>query len=106
MSTVKELREQAKEALDALYSACQRDVEKLEEKISGLEILLDDDCPDCDAREKEIYALESRLPEWGNCARGCPPAYLVGGFCSPACALGAPRGEFVTVREEVASVSA
>jgi len=37
-------------------------------------------------------------PEWGNCKRGCPPAYLDReGFCSPACKLGAPRGEFVTV---------
>lgn len=36
--------------------------------------------------------------EWGNCRRGCPPSYLdAGGFCSPACAMGAPRGEFYTV---------
>lgn len=36
-------------------------------------------------------------PSWGNCKRGCPPAYLVRGFCSPACEKGAPRGEYVTV---------
>lgn len=36
-------------------------------------------------------------PRWGNCMRGCPPAFLnEAGFCSPACVLGAPRGEFVT----------
>ena len=42
---------------------------------------------------------EARLasPEWGNCKRGCAPAYLdENGFCSPACAMGAPKGEFVT----------
>jgi len=34
---------------------------------------------------------------WGNCKRGCAPAYLdKDGFCSPACAMGAPKGEFVT----------
>lgn len=39
-------------------------------------------------------------PKWGNCKRGCPPAYLSrDGFCSPACKLGAPRGEFVTLGE-------
>jgi len=37
--------------------------------------------------------------KWGNCRRGCEPAYLdKDGFCSPACKLGAPRGKFVTVR--------
>lgn len=37
------------------------------------------------------------FPEWGNCIRGCPPSYLDReGFCSPACHVGAPRGEFVT----------
>lgn len=37
-------------------------------------------------------------PEWGNCRRGCAAAYLDrDGFCSPACKMGAPRGEFVTV---------
>lgn len=36
-------------------------------------------------------------PPWGNCLRGCPPSYLDReGFCSPACKLGAPRGEYVT----------
>lgn len=38
-----------------------------------------------------------RHPQWGNCKRGCAPAYLLDGFCSPACAMGAPRGEFVTL---------
>ena len=42
-------------------------------------------------------------PEWGNCRRGCSPAYLDReGFCSPACAMGAPRGEFVTVTQPTA----
>lgn len=37
-------------------------------------------------------------PPWGNCLRGCPPAYLdKEGFCSPACKLGFPRGEYVTL---------
>jgi hypothetical protein len=37
-------------------------------------------------------------PRWGNCRRGCPPSYLDRyGYCSPACHVGAPRGEFVTL---------
>lgn len=41
-------------------------------------------------------------PEWGNCRRGCPPAFLDrDGYCSPACALGAPRGEFVTLAQPI-----
>ena len=39
----------------------------------------------------------ARHPQWGNCKRGCPPAYLLNEFCSPACELGMPRGEFVTM---------
>ena len=98
MPTVKELREQAIEAIDTLYLACQRDVEELEDKISDLETVANLDCPDCEGKEKEIAELENQLPEWGNCRRGCPPAYLVEGFCSPACKMGAPRGEYVTVK--------
>ena len=44
----------------------------------------------------EARNLLNRHPQWGNCKRGCPPAYLLNGFCSPACELGMPRGEFVT----------
>jgi hypothetical protein len=49
--------------------------------------------------EKEINDLETdALLPWGPCRRGCPPSYLDSeGYCSPACALGAPRGEFVTL---------
>lgn len=87
MSTVKELREQADESISALYEACERDVEKLEEKVAELEDKLQD-----------AQSTNDLPPEWGNCRRGCPPAYLDHNrFCSPACALGAPRGEFVTV---------
>lgn len=86
MSTVKELKSSALDAIEALYSACERDVDKLETKVTELEEQLED-------------TEESRdNPEWGNCRRGCPSAYLNGkGFCSPACELGAPRGEFITV---------
>lgn len=59
------------------------------------------------AAEKDsdkINELEEKLeerragPEWGNCKRGCPPSYLDrDGYCSPACKLGFPRGEYVTV---------
>ncbi len=50
-------------------------------------------------RELEDARWELKQPpEWGNCKRGCPPSYLdQEGFCSPACARGAPKGEFVTV---------
>jgi hypothetical protein len=38
---------------------------------------------------------------WGNCRRGCPPSYVDGaGYCSPACHVGAPRGEFVTCPDQ------
>jgi len=86
VSTVNELKEQAINAVEGLYSACERDVEKLESKVTDLEEQLEDAK---DARDN---------PEWGGCRRGCPPAYLNGrGFCSPACELGSPRGEFVTM---------
>jgi len=51
--------------------------------------------------EQESRRLRKELQEakfipatkWGNCKRGCPPAYLDRDeFCSPACALGQPRG--------------
>lgn len=42
----------------------------------------------------------ARPPEWGNCRRGCTPAYLDrAGFCSPACHWGAPKGRYVTSPE-------
>jgi hypothetical protein len=86
MSTVKELREQADEAISALYEACERDVEKLEDKVADLEEKLQD-----------AKSTNELAPKWGDCLRGCPPSYLDHNqFCSPACALGAPRGEFVT----------
>jgi hypothetical protein len=59
-----------------------------------------------DQLEKENRALRSELnlrmfipaTKWGNCKRGCPPAYLdEDDFCSPACKMGAPRGQYVTV---------
>jgi hypothetical protein len=64
--------------------------------------------------ERENHRLRQELhsriytpaTEWGNCRRGCPPAYLdKGGFCSPACALGAPRGKFVTVGISVGRIT-
>lgn len=56
------------------------------------------------ALETELEDAREELKRdvtWGNCRRGCPPAYLNrNGYCSPACELGAPRGEFVTVKTE------
>jgi hypothetical protein len=48
--------------------------------------------------ELEDARLELKEPpEWGNCRRGCPASYLDrDGFCSPACVVGAPRGQYVT----------
>lgn len=44
--------------------------------------------------------LLQQPPEWGNCRRGCSPAYLDReGFCSPACHWGAPKGRYVTSPE-------
>lgn len=93
MSTVAELRAAAIDAVEGLYSACERDVDKLETKITSLEEQVTD-LEDANERIQERYAR----PEWGNCCRGCPPSYLDReGFCSPACHVGAPRGEFVTL---------
>lgn len=65
-----------------------------------------------EARAEELHevkeardSLQAQLaggPEWGNCRRGCPPSYLdQEGFCSPACRLGFPRGEYVTLPKEL-----
>jgi len=75
-----------------------------------MEDLLDAWSDDLDDKDESIETTTAELeearieaaqpPEWGNCKRGCPPAYLDReGFCSPACKLGAPRGEFVTLNE-------
>jgi len=89
VSTVNELKRQALDAVEGLYSACERDVEKLEAKVLELE----EELEEIDEGEKI-----DPDPEWGNCRRGCPPAFINSrGFCSPACAMGAPRGEFVTL---------
>ncbi len=94
MSTVRELKVAALDAVEGLYSACERDVEKLETKVADLEAELED--------MKELHDN----PEWGNCRRGCPPAFINShGFCSPACAMGAPRGEFVTVGVSVGRIT-
>lgn len=71
---------------------------------------------DLDDKDESIETATSELedarlelkepPEWGNCRRGCPPAYLDrDGFCSPACAMGAPRGEFYTVGISVGRIT-
>jgi hypothetical protein len=56
-----------------------------------------------EAAEEQIDDLNRQLVKpvpWGNCIRGCQPSYLdKQGFCSPACHVGAPRGEFVTLAE-------
>lgn len=96
MSTVEELKEQALDAVEGLYSACERDVEKLQDKVIKLEEQVTE-------LEGQVEAVRERCasPEWGNCRRGCPPAFINSrGFCSPACAMGAPRGEFVTVADK------
>lgn len=63
---------------------------------------------DLDDKDESLETTRQELedarkpPEYGNCKRGCPPAYLdKSGFCSPACAMGAPRGEFVTLASAV-----
>jgi|SRR5579859_4647140 len=49
---------------------------------------------------QDLYDEQQAPVEWGNCKRGCPPAYLnKKGYCSPACEMGAPRGQFVTLPE-------
>ena len=53
--------------------------------------------------ERIVYrSVYKNVCEWGHCRRGCPPSYLdEDGFCSPACHVGAPRGEFVTLPGEL-----
>lgn len=61
--------------------------------------LEDDNQVDKDRIEDLQLQLEKQSAgSWGTCRRGCPPAYLnAGGYCSPACQLGSPRGEFITL---------
>jgi len=62
----------------------EQQVEDLQDKLETTTAELD-----------EANRLLAKPPEWGNCRRGCPPAYLDRDrYCSPACKLGQPRGEF------------
>lgn len=93
MSTVRELKVAALDAVEGLYSACERDVEELEIKVLKLEEQVTE-------LEGQVEAVRERYasPEWGNCRRGCASSYINSlGYCSRACELGYPRGEFVTV---------
>ena len=72
-----------------------------DDEIKSLEESYEADAKDDKDRIEELkdQVAELQQPKWGNCVRGCPPSYLdVAGFCSPACKLGAPRGEFVTMK--------
>lgn len=106
MSSPHMLTDQVKDLVDALNVAHEREKQKLIDELDKLE-----DASDLASQKdrEEIERLEDALKKaqeivWGTCKRGCPPAYLNhAGFCSPACAMGAPRGEFVTVKETSAA---
>jgi hypothetical protein len=71
---------------EEILTAWQEDLEDMDERIETVTQELED-----------AVTLLRKPAAWGDCRRGCPPAYLdKAGFCSPACALGAPRGKFVT----------
>lgn len=74
------------EQMEELYEAWRDDIDDKDESLETTR------------QELEDERVESKKPpEWGSCRRGCAPAYLDRDrFCSPACKLGAPRGEFVT----------
>lgn len=82
-----ELGQLAISRMDELFEAWSDDLDDKDESLETTR------------QELEDARLEAaKPPEWGNCKRGCPPAYIDSeGFCSPACKLGAPRGEFVTL---------
>lgn len=62
-------------------------IEELEVRIEDLEA------------ELKVAEHAAKHPSWGDCKRGCLPSYLDReGFCSPACHVGAPRGQYVTLR--------
>lgn len=68
--------------LEILIADWEEDSDKLESQRDQL-------MSDITHLEKDIAELEQREPEWGNCRRGCPPAYLNNnGYCSMACELG------------------
>jgi hypothetical protein len=48
--------------------------------------------------EEELLAAQLEEPRWGGCRAGHDGEFYLNKFdyCSPACALGAPRGEYVT----------
>jgi len=100
VSDLQDWKDKVGDVVEVLYNLHSREIEALEDQIGSLELEANAACPDCPDKDKEIDALEAKLSAvgWGNCKRGCPPAYLVDGFCSPACALGAPRGQFVTLK--------
>lgn len=97
MKTTTELRDKAVECVRDLHNAYASDVLNLEEKL--------------DKKKEEVEELEAELsrvrevyakPLWGNCRRGCPPSYLdADSYCSPACHLGAPRGQYGTLPREL-----
>lgn len=72
--------------MEELYEAWSDDLEDARESLETT------------TQELEDARTEAAAPpEWGGCRRGCPPSYLnPEGYCSPACVLGAPRGEYVT----------
>ena len=74
---------------------------EMEEMIDAWSDDLDDKDESIETTTNELEDARQELtlaPAWGNCRRGCPESYLdKDGFCSPACAMGAPRGKFVTV---------
>jgi len=88
----------------------QKLVDDRELKVSQIGDMLSDWLDTEEKHKEAVESLEGDIEDlklelaagavWGNCRRGCPPAYLNRqGFCSPACELGAPRGEFVTVQQ-------
>lgn len=97
MSSIDDLKVKLDSELDSFVAACRRELDKKDCRIVDLDEEIDD-------KDKEIEGFKEQLskpPEWGNCRRGCPPAYLdAERFCSPGCKAGGARGQFYSVPEE------
>lgn len=102
MSSIEDLKDKLQDAMEVFLVGCQRELDAKDKEITDLETDLDTPCAECEANDKEVECLEKALLAvcWGNCLRGCPPAYIVDGFCSPGCRDGGARGQFYSVPEE------
>lgn len=65
---------------------------EMEELLRAWQDDLDDAAASLETTTQELEDERGKCLDYGNCKRGCPPAYLnENGFCSPNCEMGQPR---------------